>query len=399
MMKPTGPALIRRELLVSLGALAVVGPGVALACHERDHPPCHAAALVSLTGPSAPIFQQAVAAIRAMGEQLQQTDPGARGHLGIIIIDSAGRPEVASTELRRLMTSGIPPAAVIVADALPPRLLDQLGMQSEIPLISILTSGSVTASEWVFHLSPNTIQIANAMVSYLAASPGQRGKSVNIVSAAASAGRVAEFINVVEAAGKRVDVRVRLAESMPDFAVLEPDIRRSAKNSGWIISAPPPSLPAIVDLIWRTQDEAPIIIDAGLVDPVVILRAVSARNSVSARNVVAVSPFAPELVDRRSLAAAIARQVRETTGSDLSPVGAITATAVQVLAQAVVTASVRGDAYGQATRDSLRAVSLPGNELILPWEGVSFDATFQNSNARAVALGLRENRVITVLPG
>jgi hypothetical protein len=64
-----------------------------------------------------------------------------------------------------------------------------------------------------------------------------------------------------------------------------------------------------------------------------------------------------------------------------------------------VTASVRGDAFGEATRDSLRAVSLPANELILPWEGVSFDATLQNRNARAVALGLREGRIVTVSPG
>ena len=156
---------------------------------------------------------------------------------------------------------------------------------------------------------------------------------------------------------------------------------------------PLPGPPVIAEVIRRIQDEAPIVIDAGIFDPAPILR------TVNARNVVAVSPFAPELVDRRALAGAIARRVRETTGSDLSPAGAIAATAVQVLAQAVVTANVRGDAFGEATRESLRAVSVAGSELILPWEGVSFDATFQNRNARAVALGLREGRIVTVSPG
>jgi branched-chain amino acid transport system substrate-binding protein len=394
MTMPARPALHRRKLLVGLGALAAARPGVALACHERDHPPCHAAALVSLTGPFAPIGQQAAAGIRAMGDQLQQTDPQARGHLGMIMIDSAGRPDVASAELRRLMASGVPPAAVIVADALPLPLLDQLGTQLKIPLISILTYTSGAPSEWVCRLSPNTVQIANAMVRYLAAAPGQRGQPVNIVSAAANAGRVAEFVDVLAAAGKRVDVRVTLPDPfMRDFTVLEPDIRRSVKNSGWIVSSPFANSPAIAEVIRRSQDEAPIVIDAGIVDPVPILR------TANALNVVTLSPFAPDQVDRRPLAGAIARRVRETTGSDLAPAGAIAATAVQVLAQAVVTANVRGDAYGEATRDALRAVSLPGSELIVPWEGVSFDASFQNRNARAVALGLRGDRVVTVGPG
>jgi ABC-type branched-subunit amino acid transport system substrate-binding protein len=386
--------LRRRELLLGFGAIAAARPGLAFACHERDHPPCHAAALVSSTGPYAPIFRQAAAGIRAMSDQLRETDPQSRGHLGIIIIDSAGRPEVASTELRRLMESGLPPAAVIVADALPPPFLDQLGAQLKIPLISILTFPAGTSSEWVCHLSPNTIQIANAMTRYLDASPGQRGQPVNIVSTAGFTGREVDFVKVLEAAGRRVDVRVTLPDPfLPDFRVLEPEIAKSAKNSSWIISAPLPAPPAIVAAIRRFQDDAPILIDAGILDPASILR------TGDARNVVAVSPFAPELVERRPLAGAIAKRVREIAGSDLSPDGAIAATAVQVLAQAVVTAKVSGDAYGEATRDSLRAVSLPGNDLILPWEGVSFDDTFQNRNARAVVLGLRDGRVVTVSPG
>jgi hypothetical protein len=95
-------------------------------------------------------------------------------------------------------------------------------------------------------LSPNAIQIANAIVGYLATLPGQRGQPVNIVSAAANTTRVADFVNVVEAAGKRIDVRVTVPDpSMRDFTVFEPDMRRSAKNSAWIISAPNPAPAAI----------------------------------------------------------------------------------------------------------------------------------------------------------
>jgi branched-chain amino acid transport system substrate-binding protein len=390
-MNLIGPALHRRQLLVGLGGLAIARPNLALACHERDHPPCHAAALVAVTGPLSPVYGQAAAGIRAMSEQLQQADPQSRGHLGIVIVDSASQPDAAMSRLRRLVEEGPAPAAVIVADALAPPLLEQLGAQLELPMISILSSASRAASQWVFRLSPNAAQTANAMLRYLAGLPEQQRLPVNFVSATTFAPRVADFVNVLEAGGKRVDVRATTDPFGLDTAVLEPDIRRSVKNSGWIVSAPIQATVAIAQAIRRIQGDAPILVDAGNADPAAILR------PLNAQSVVVISAFAPDVADR-PLANDIAARVLKTSGSDLAPAGAIAATAVQVLAQAVVTANVRGNAYGEATRASLREVSLTGKELILPWEGVRFDADLQNGSARAVALGLKEDRIVTVSP-
>jgi ABC-type branched-subunit amino acid transport system substrate-binding protein len=388
-MKPIGPLLGRRKLLVSFGALALARPSLALACHERDHPPCHAAALVSVTGPVSSVYAQAADGIRAMDEQLQETDPQSRGHLGIVIVDSGGHPDAAVTALRRLIAEGPAPAAVIVADALPPALLEQLGSQLKLPMITVVSSASGAASEWVFRLSPNATQIANAMLRYLAGLPEQRTLPVNIVSAATLAPRVADFVNVFEAAGKRVDVRVTTDPFALDAGALEPRISGAVKNSGWIISAPFQGALEIARAIRRLQGDAPILVDAGNADPAAILR------PLEAQNVAVISAFAPDLAGR-PLVGPIAERVRKSSGSDLAPAGALAATAVQVLAQAVVKAKVQGDAYGEATRVSLRESSLPGNELIVPWEGVSFDGGLQNRNARAVALGLRENRIVTL---
>jgi ABC-type branched-subunit amino acid transport system substrate-binding protein len=392
-MTRIAPTLRRRTLLAGLGALVVSRTGAALACHERDHPPCHAAALVSLTGPSAPALQQAAAGIRAMNEHLQQTDAQRRGHLGILIIDSAGRPDIAADELRRLVTSGMPPAAVIVADPLPPPLLERIAADLKTPMISILSFPADASSQWVCRLSPNAIQIADAIMRHLGTLPGQRGRPVNILSAPGSDARVAQFAVVLQNAGKPINVRVSVTDPFtPDLSRLEPEIGKADKNSAWIVSAPLSVLPALIAVIRRAAPEGPIIIDTGIADPGPVLRAAASAN------VVAISPFAPDLVERRPLATAIARRVREATGSELTAPGAVAATAVQVLVEAVVAADVRGDNYGEAVRNSLRNVSLPGRDLILPWDGVSFDDAFQNRSARAVALGLRDNRLVTVSP-
>jgi ABC-type branched-subunit amino acid transport system substrate-binding protein len=393
-MKSSRSIVHRRKLLIGLGALAAAPFEAAFACHEREHPPCRAAALVPISGPNAQNGQQAVAGIRAMGDELQQIDPQSRGHLLIMPFDSASSPARAVEIINETMRGNSPPAAFIVADFVPPPLLSELGARFQIPLVSIFSSPSRGQSEWVCRIAPDAAQVAVGALAYVGTLGLRSNQPINFISTSATEIRSTEFANAVAASGRPTGVRVTLLDpSGRDITPLAAEVPKAVEGSGWIISVPTPALPTIIQLLQRSSAQGPIVVDAGVLDPNLILRAANAPN------LVLLSSFAPEVVNQRPLARAIDARVRQIIDRPLTPVAALAATAAQVLAQAVVVADVRGTAYGEATRNALRDISLPASELIVPWAGISFDRrTFQNGAARVVALGLRENRVVTVWP-
>jgi branched-chain amino acid transport system substrate-binding protein len=192
----------------------------------------------------------------------------------------------------------------------------------------------------------------------------------------------------------RVGLQVELADPMAqDIARLTAERALTVQDPAWIISVSLGSVARVVAEIRRYQTRSRIAIDAGISDLLPVLQAINPSN------LVAVSPFSPQIVTRRPLAASVEQRVRAIANRPLTPATAVAATAVQVLASAVIAAKVTGGAYGEAVRDALKEVSLPESELIVPWSGVRFDSTFQNEGARVVAVGLRDNELLTVWPG
>ena len=139
-------------------------------------------------------------------------------------------------------------------------------------------------------------------------------------------------------------------------------------------------------LAEATRAGVQIVLDAWLTDPSALLR------GLQLPGVVVLSTNAPDLLARRPLGREIA-QLANTTSTD----AVLAATATQVLAAAVVTASGNTGDYGRETRDALRDISLPAKDLIVPWSGVRFDKdTFQNEDAAVAAMELRRDEVVTI---
>jgi ABC-type branched-subunit amino acid transport system substrate-binding protein len=329
-----------------------------------------------------------------MQDHFHQTDPERRGNLEFVIVDSAGGPQAAVSHVNQLLTSRDPPAAVITADpALPLTLLAELGVRYRTTFITVLSYPPSPSSEWVCQVAPGPTQISAAIVGYLSTPRANRNAAVNIVSTAPGAARAAVFVDALATAGTPAAARIILPDpSGADLGPVQAAVRASQPNTTWVIWVPISAAPAIAEAILAVQPQAQIVIDAGTGNAADLLRAINARN------LVVISPFAPALLGQRPLARDIDRRVREISGEPLAPIGAVTATAAQILAQAAVTATVSGTNYGEATRDSLRRVSIPAEELIVPWGAVAFDAQFQNQGARAVALALSDNRIVTVWP-
>ena len=396
-MMCTSSLLHRREVLVGLGGLIAAGSATALACDMPRHPPCHAVALVPLTGPLALIGQEMAAGIRAMGDQLREIDPSSRGHLLIGIVDSLSDPAKTVEGIQRMVGINPAPAAIVAADLLlSAETLSRLANSLKIPFISLVTAPHGSPSEWLCQLPPTAMQAAQGLLGYLKAAGMRSDQPINIVYTTSRTTRASEFATAIRASNITVGLQVNLADnSGRDLTPLAADIPRAQKDSAWMVSTPAPAAAPIINLVQQKHGSVPIVVDAGLADPALILRGANA-----ARGLVALSSFSPELIDRRPFLRQINTRVQQVLQRPITPAAALAATAAQVLAEAVVRANVRDNAYAEATRDALRAVSIGANELIMPWESVRFDKeSFQNQGARVVALGLREDRVVTMWSG
>ncbi|MFL5177493.1 MAG: hypothetical protein ACJ8CO_16980, partial [Microvirga sp.] len=58
-----------------------------------------------------------------------------------------------------------------------------------------------------------------------------------------------------------------------------------------------------------------------------------------------------------------------------------------------------GGHQGEAMRDAIRTLHLKPDQLLLPWENLSFDPeTHQNRGAGIAVLGIQDGRVMTIWP-
>jgi branched-chain amino acid transport system substrate-binding protein len=103
-----------------------------------------------------------------------------------------------------------------------------------------------------------------------------------------------------------------------------------------------------------------------------------------------------EVAGRNPIAKPIMELYEERFGQPMSEVAAGSFTAVLVLAEAVNTA---GSIDPQRVRAALLNLDIPGREMIMPWSGVRFDASHQNTAAAGVVEQRVEGGFRVVFPG
>jgi branched-chain amino acid transport system substrate-binding protein len=103
-----------------------------------------------------------------------------------------------------------------------------------------------------------------------------------------------------------------------------------------------------------------------------------------------------EVAGRNPIAKPIMELYEERFGQPMSEVAAGSFTAVLVLAEAVNTA---GSIDPQRVRAALLNLDIPGREMIMPWSGVRFNASHQNTAAAGVVEQRVEGGFRVVFPG
>lgn len=105
--------------------------------------------------------------------------------------------------------------------------------------------------------------------------------------------------------------------------------------------------------------------------------------------------WARDLASNNPLIEQAGRLYEEKYGKAMDGTPARAFTGMMVLADAINRA---GSTDPDAIREALIATDIPGNELIMPWEGVKFDETGQNTGTRGIFVQTQDGQPATVWP-
>lgn len=106
-------------------------------------------------------------------------------------------------------------------------------------------------------------------------------------------------------------------------------------------------------------------------------------------------PFATDLIDKRAMARTLNAIYSKRAGKELYDFPARAFTGLMTLLDAINRA---GSTDPEAIRKALAATSIPGDQLVMTWEGIRFDGTGQNTLVKANIVQLQGGKYHTVYP-
>jgi branched-chain amino acid transport system substrate-binding protein len=107
------------------------------------------------------------------------------------------------------------------------------------------------------------------------------------------------------------------------------------------------------------------------------------------------APFNTDLIAKRPVATALNALYTKRHGKELYDFPARSFTGFMTLIDAINRA---GSTDPEAIRKALVATNIPGDQLIMTWEGVKFDETGQNTSVKAIMIQLQGGKFYTVWP-
>jgi branched-chain amino acid transport system substrate-binding protein len=327
--------------------------------------------------------------------------PGLGGaKIKLIFADSQNNPQIAQSEAQRLITQEHVVAIVGSYTSATAVTISQACDRYQIPYISADNSAPTLNQQglsWFFRPSPTDIDFSKAMFDFFAAIGKKTGRPVrsvaiiheNSVFGTDSARIQAEL---AKAAGIEVAANISYQASTPSLQVEIERLR--AANADVVL---PTSYTSDAILMIRTMHDigykpkAIMAQDAGFIDPA-FLKAVGPL----AEGVMTRSSFSLDAVTSRPAIPAINALVKAAdNGKDLNDLTSREITALQVLADALNRAKSTNNMALQA---SLRATDIAGKDTIMPWNGIKFDQTGQNTAGNAVIQQYLKGQWHTVFP-
>ena len=391
--------MFKRILLAATAALAIFAGARAQAADE-----ILIGAVYPLSGNAAPIGRDAQAAMATMAAIINGNEnvpsmllgaggglPGLGGaHVKIIFADSQNNPQIARTEAERLVTQEHVVAIIgsyISATAV---TISQICDRYQIPYISADNSSPSLNKQgltWFFRPSPTDVGFTQSMFDFIAQlnkdGAGKNGhpiKSVAIIHENSVFGTDSSKLQEEDAGKAGITVAANLAyqASTPSLSVEAQRIK--AADADMVM---PSSYTSDAILLMRSMHDAGykpkavLAQDAGFIDPAFLKAAGPLAEGVMSR-----SSFALDATKSRPAIETVNKlYASRNDGKTLNDLTAREVTALQVLADAINRAKSTKNTDIQA---ALKATDIPGNMTVMPWKGIKFDETGQNTEGNPV---------------
>jgi branched-chain amino acid transport system substrate-binding protein len=326
--------------------------------------------------------------------------PGLKGaKVRMVFADHQGKPEVGQAEAERLITQEKVHALEGAWHSSVTATVSQVAERHGIPHVNGQSSSpglTKRSFKWFFRTSPHDEHFTQTMFDFFRDFQKKRGitlKTLGITNEDTLFG--ADSAKVQRDLAKKygyevvVDIQYRARATS-----LQAEIQRlkAANPDVWL----PTSYHTDAILFVRQSKELdynPKMImaqNAGHQSPD-FLQAVGK----DAEGTMSRAPFNTDLIDRRPAAQAIARIYTERTGKDFYDNPARTFTGMITLLDAINRA---GSTDPEAIRKALVATSIPGDQLVMTWDGVKFDETGQNVHVKGIIVQLQGQKWYTVYP-
>jgi branched-chain amino acid transport system substrate-binding protein len=377
-----------KRLLMTLAVLAAWSP----AARAED---ILIGAIYPLTGNSSEIGADAQAAVSVISDIINTEHapipmllgkggglPHLHGaHIKIIFADHQNDPQKARAEAERLITQDHVVAVIGSYTSATAATISQVTERYEVPYISMDNSSPTLnrrGLKWFFRTSPHDEMFTAAMFDFFQAMGAKTGRPVKSValfyedsifgtdSSNAQKKLAAEH-------GIKIAADVRYRANSPSLSA-EAQILKAA-NADVVL---PSSYTSDAILIMRACNEIgyhPVIMAqaTGFEQQSFITAAGPLAEGVMSR-----TSFALDAVSTRPAITAVNAMFKARAGKDMNDNTSRQVTSVEVLADAIDRA---GSAKPEDIRAALVKTDIPGDQTIMPWKGIKFDETGQNTEA------------------
>ena len=326
--------------------------------------------------------------------------PGLKGaKVRLVFADHQGKPEVGQAAVERMITQEKVHAVVCCWHSNVTAAASQVAERYGLPFVNAESSSpplTARGFKWFFRTSPHDGHFTQVMFDFFRDFQAKRGvklKTLGITyedtTFGADSGKVEKELAAKYGYEVVLDLQYRaratsLASEVQRLKAANPDV--------WM----PTSYQTDAILFVRTSRELdynPRMImaqDAGHISSDFVKEVGREAEGTLTR-----APFSTDLIDKRPVARALNAVYAKRAGKDLYDFPARAFTGITTLLDAINRA---GSTAPEAIRKALVATNIPGDQLIMTWEGVRFDPTGQNTGVKGIILQMQGGKYHTVYP-
>ena len=319
-------------------------------------------------------------------------------HIKVIFADHQNDPQKAQSEAERLITQDHVVALIGSYTSATAVTISQIADRYQIPYISMDNSApslNQRGLQWFFRTTPQDVMFTQAMFDFFKYVGDKTGRPVHSVAlfhedSIFGTDSAAVQAKMAAANGIKVAADIKYRANSPSLSA-EAERLKSA-NADVVM---PSSYTSDAILLMRSTNEIgyhPVIMAqaAGFQEQAFLTAAGPLAEGVMSR-----SSFAGDAVKSRPAIVPVEAMFHAKAGKDLNDNTSRQIVGLQVLADAIDRA---GSTKPEDIRKALIATDIPGDQTIMPWKGIKFDSTGQNTEATPVIQQVEHGTYHTIYP-